>query len=661
VPDNDDAGRGHARKVADALVGYARRVRILTLPGLPEKGDVTDWFARGHTLAEFSALEPGAAEVVHDKSHTNIEPENEVTYVATADGLFWNKRVQHGFVPVPLTNFRARIIAEVIEDDGVDSARFYEIEAEVGGRPRRFTIPAREFGPMVWPAIHLGASAFLYPGATLKDHARVAIQMLSGRPPERCIYTHTGWREIDGGWKYLHGHGSIPSHPEMAAVDIRLPGIIQGFALPALVTADDLSEAVRSSLQLWDLTDVGIIVQIAAYRAVLGECDFSIHLTGPTGAFKSEIAALAQQHFGPSLNAHHLPGSWSSTDNALEGMAFTLKDTLFVVDDFCPCGGQADIGRLHGKADRLLRGQGNNSGRMRMHADTSFRVTKYPRGLILSTGEDVPLGQSLRARLLILDVAPGSIDTVRLSECQRAAADGLYARALAGFIGYIAPRYADIRSNYQGQMARIRDEATTRSQHRRTPAMIASLTVALDYFLDFAVEVGAIEVSERGVYRSRATEAFDRYAMVQSQYQAASEPARRFMELLRSVFVSGRAHLAAPDGGWPRNPQDWGWREYYTESGQMEWRPCGDRIGWLDGEDILLQPDAAFVAVKRAADHGGDGINISQKTLHKRLHERGYLASVDSGRHTLTIRRTIGGVRHDVLHLRIESLTQGQK
>jgi hypothetical protein len=45
-----------------------------------------------------------------------------------------------------------------------------------------------------------------------------------------------------------------------------------------------------------------------------------------TGRFKSEAAALAQQHFGAGLDARHLPANWSSTGNALEALAFTAKD-----------------------------------------------------------------------------------------------------------------------------------------------------------------------------------------------------------------------------------------------------------------------------------------------------------------------------------------------
>src|SRR5439155_25244135 len=40
LPDHDVAGRAHAEMVARNLAGVARTVRIVELPGLPDKGDV---------------------------------------------------------------------------------------------------------------------------------------------------------------------------------------------------------------------------------------------------------------------------------------------------------------------------------------------------------------------------------------------------------------------------------------------------------------------------------------------------------------------------------------------------------------------------------------------------------------------------------------------
>lgn len=47
LPDNDDPGRAHAASVAISVAKFARSVKIIELPGLPEKGDVSDYLQCG--------------------------------------------------------------------------------------------------------------------------------------------------------------------------------------------------------------------------------------------------------------------------------------------------------------------------------------------------------------------------------------------------------------------------------------------------------------------------------------------------------------------------------------------------------------------------------------------------------------------------------------
>ena len=91
---------------------------------------------------------------------------------------------------------------------------------------------------------------------------------------------------------------------------------------------DTLASAVKASLRLVELGPPSISFPLlaATCRAVFGEADFALHLAGETGAFKSEVAALHQQHFGATMNRLHLPGAWSSTGNALEALAFHAKE-----------------------------------------------------------------------------------------------------------------------------------------------------------------------------------------------------------------------------------------------------------------------------------------------------------------------------------------------
>ena len=56
IPDNDDVGRRHALQVAQSLIGKAKRIRLLELPNLPPKGDVSDWLEAGGTKEELLSL-----------------------------------------------------------------------------------------------------------------------------------------------------------------------------------------------------------------------------------------------------------------------------------------------------------------------------------------------------------------------------------------------------------------------------------------------------------------------------------------------------------------------------------------------------------------------------------------------------------------------------
>jgi hypothetical protein len=56
LSDNDEAGRSHSQKVKQSLEGIAASVAILELPGLPPKGDVSDWLAAGGSKEELLRL-----------------------------------------------------------------------------------------------------------------------------------------------------------------------------------------------------------------------------------------------------------------------------------------------------------------------------------------------------------------------------------------------------------------------------------------------------------------------------------------------------------------------------------------------------------------------------------------------------------------------------
>jgi hypothetical protein len=577
------------------------------------------------------------------------------SYYATEEGMVWQKATKDGLVDVPLTNFTAKIVTDVIHDDGAEQVRHMEIEAVVGSRTCNFTLPAEQLASMKWVAEHLGPKAILNAGMSIRDHARCAVQKLSGDISCRTVYAHTGWRRVGNDRVYLHAGGAIGRVGRVSDMEMALPDALSRFQLPDVPrNKRELAKAVRASLRTLDLAPDSIMFPIycSGWRVVLGPlCDFSIHLAGPTGAGKTELAAINQQHWGKGLDSRHLPASWSGTANALEALAFAAKDALMVVDDFAPQGTQNDVARLDREADRLLRAQGNRAGRQRMRQDTSLRRAKYPRGLILSTGEEVPSKQSIRARMLVIEVGPNDLDWDRLTHSQEDGAAGLYAQAMAGFIKWVASRYDDIQSRFHDDVTEIRRTIATEDMHRRTPIIVAELLLGFRCFLDYAEDVGAINEVKKSRLWEQSCKALRDVAIAQVRHQAESEPAQRFLAYLASAIVSGRAHVAGPDGERPASPELWGWKEP-----AFAWKPCGQLVGWVDGVDLYLEPQAAYGAAQAVGRDSGKSIGEGLHTLKRRLNDKRLLVSTDTNRETLTIRKTLASQRREVLHLHTNSL-----
>lgn len=70
LPDNDQKGKEHMQAVARSLRGVARSVKIVELPNLREKGDVSNWLSAGGTLEALHELVAKAYEYGEIDDHS---------------------------------------------------------------------------------------------------------------------------------------------------------------------------------------------------------------------------------------------------------------------------------------------------------------------------------------------------------------------------------------------------------------------------------------------------------------------------------------------------------------------------------------------------------------------------------------------------------------
>lgn len=613
--------------------------------------------ARERDRALAKADERSKAKRAPRKSAETAPDAGPSTYGVQDGRLIWQKPTKDGATAVTLANFDARISEEITRDDGLAERLQFVIRGTLadGASLAETAIPAERYAAMNWVTSAWGSRALVHAGMAIKDHLRVAIQSLSD-PTRRHVYAHSGWRRIGGVWYYLHGGGAIGAEGLVESVSVDLPRNLDDFRLPP--PPDDPRANIRAALRLLDMLPdpIGAPCLLAPVRALLSEAaavDFALHFSGTTGGRKSETAGVLQNFFGHAWHGKHLPAGWVGTSNSNERLAFAAKDALLTVDDFCPRGTPAEQAKLQREADRLLRAAGNRQGRGRMNADGSFRETYFPRGLILSTGEDIPQGQSLRGRLLILEFEPDMVNLEILTALQQAAAAGALAGFTAALIRWLAPRMDDLEATLPARAIELRAQAAVQG-HARTPDIVAGLYAAAEVLAEFAAEHD-IELD-----RSRIWNALLEAGRTQAQHQTADDPVRRFLDLIRSALASGRAHLADAE-----RPDDelrdaaLGWRRREVGSGEFtrhEWQPQGERIGWVDQAGAYLDPDSAYAAVQRMGRDQNSGIALGAQTLWKRLRERGMLATTDPGR--TTARKTIGDKRHRILHLTLDAVVK---
>lgn len=560
-----------------------------------------------------------------------------------------------------LSNFKARIKKELVYHDGKKHTTHYVLDGMLhndetneageliypeGETLPETTVPASQFDSMGWVANQWGIRPVIYNVAGSDRDMKTAIQVAS--KPERVhIYQHTGWSEIDGKPYYLSQSGGIGPKGLDSSITVELPHELSRFSLPDPKKLGDQEarEAFMTSLRLINLTSNGTLwpLLLATYRACMGPADFALHVAGRTGTFKSEVASLFQSHYGEGLDARHLPASWNSTGNALEALAYRAKDALMVVDDFVPVGTAHQVRHLQKNADQLIRGQGNQAGRSRLTDMSSMQTTYYARGIILSTGEDVMEGHSVRGRMMILELVPGSIEPKKLTAAQNARP--MYSKALACWIQWIAETNAYERM--KAKAVEIRDMNLSKG-HTRTPAIVGHLLATAMMMTEYNKDRGFIpEATMKGI-EAHAWKAITDLADNQKQYIEAADPVKAVLDTIRLMLGSGIAHVKSPDGGVPSDGGKLGWTEVKKAGGGLsDWKSNGPRIGWIDEENGEFLLDAnSLVLLKK---YSGGKLAVTPQTLMKRMKEAGLITRCDDARQRMTVRRVLEGHRRQAI------------
>lgn len=521
---------------------------------------------------------------------------------------------------IPLATFTPLIRAEVTRDNGIEARKELLIDgiSSSGWVFPSAVVPAKNFAGMSWVAEAFGVEANIYAGQNKKDQLRFAIQAASLSGMERrTVYSHSGWREIDGRQCYLFNGGAIGT----AGLSVELEGNLSTYALPD----NDIppQEAVQASK---DFLAVGALhvtapllsaMYLAPLCSFLQECGYAPafvpFVAGRTGTHKTTICALALSHFGKFSNKQP-PASFSDTANSIRHKTFLLKDMPLLVDDYHPNTDQRSRTRMAEIAQQLARAWGDQAERGRMQSDLTVKLSEPPRGLGIMSGEEIPdIGESGIARFYAIDVHPGDVPiTPELTTLQNKARRGVLINAMRGFINYVQPQIPGLPERLAGLFEYYRAEALKRmpEAHGRSHESVAWLMVGVACMLGYWLAIGMITAEEREEMATTLFFAMLSNADEQQRNLRNENPITLFLNGLRELINSNMAYLAniASDGSIPLGGSD-------------------DLIGYIEapgtsGRIVYLLPQVAYTAVQKLYR---DQFPINRTQLWKRLRDRGIL------------------------------------
>ena len=513
------------------------------------------------------------------------------------------------FINEPLCNFVPFPSRQVSKDNGLEIERFLEIEgiAPDGEFYLPAMVPLTTFANMGWVATCWGAQAAIEVGMTVRDGVRHAIQMMVSKEyvPKETVYTHLGWRKIDGKWAYLHAGGVIGGPLAQVEPHKRL----LRYVLPE--TVDNLKDALRASLALLDVAPREITIPLLALVFLAPLCEplrvagiepgFMVWMFGQTGSMKSTLAALFLSHFGRFDNKS-LPASFRDTAASLESVTFGAKDILLVIDDFYPPHSFREREKLEGVAQQLTRAYGDRTGRGRMTSSLTARASYPPRGMALATGEEIPLGESTMARHFILELPPGSVLKDKLGKAQ--ANRSLLSQAMRGYLEHLAPQLDSLPQELLQQFEQLRERAQKENGHPRLPEAVAQLYIGFNCFLDFCISQQVLSEEEGAKLAEEAWKILNQIVQRQSEVLRDQQPVYKFFRILQDLLAQRRVYLANLENEVPPDAA-----HLLPEK----------RIGWQGEGVAYLSMDAALGEVYRHCRSQGEIFPVQKLTLLKHI------------------------------------------
>lgn len=682
VADADEPGRVYAATVKGLLEEAELTVKVLESP---LGKDLSDHLSAGGTIEDLVPAElppvpptkpPRAVGAADDGDGGIPTVHRRGPRYVVEEGQIWRETIEtsdSGQVQRKLTlvlGCAARItrtIRSLLLDEAQDQATGnlvsqYVVEAIHAdtGEVREFTLGVKEWRDASWLDSLWPDVQFRKDRAGRHDVlAAVAAQSKDAR--EESLHAATGWAEISGRRAFVHAGGAITAEgPAEIATD--LPAKLRSMELERPSTAetihDDLTESLGLLCEDWLPHRIGFVLAGIAYRAILPSNALVALMVAPPGSGKTAVSMIAAEHFYPRMNQSNKcflsMAALGSTAKSAQMIQHRAKDSLMIVDDFPPQTSSRDA-RAGADQSAMIRAAYDRAARDALTQDRRMVPGPVPRCSVLSSAEYAPADTGARERALVVPmpwgVAP-PVDEIASAQSETRA------RARSRFMAWVIQQTAavgaeDLEAWTSAADARHSAAVRAAGYDNRTAEHVGKLLSGWEWVLSRLALAGVFDQDTAnhwmaGSVWSAALEA----AEANHDADADVTPADQLIRMLGDAL--GRGYVAsATDPDSPPDvldPTGCGWARVPGLS--PDYRPRGDRLGWVKGERVWLDPAAALAAVQRiAVDEGVQLAANSVAAASGILVSAGIGLIADPGKNSHRVR--VGGLRHRVWDLPI--------
>lgn len=575
-------------------------------------------------------------------------------YYRIQDGELWAGRGPESH-PV-LIGGAARWAEMVSVDDGGEIRRELTLEVLVkGGASVQTRVKSEDSGDVTkMVAAIRGAVGYK---VSLPPNARgllcLAIDEIS-REAAREVneISRTGWFERDGQLAFVTPGGIVGELPEGYRVKLK-----DDFNRFAVVDGDD--ESYRLGIEgLLNGFGKGFdksisypalafaLLPVAARWLPTEGRRIWMHFSGETGTNKTTVAQCLMALYGAEFAKTNPLASFRGSSNSIERMGWFLPDCLGLVDEYKPV-----LVKPRDFVDMCHR-YADGTDRTRLTSRADLHARKPPRWWVISTGEDVPPGESsLMARMIVLRFprrpvgAPYNAGLAKMCRLSKhfPVVTARWAKWLMAH-GDAFDFAARVERHHQPIATYVQNAVPTAPNVNRIARNVALIWAVWEAWWQCLRDTNPDIVSQPKADAMSA--AFEAVALDIAFAQAAEaveqKPTAVFLEAVQEGIDAGEFVL------FHRN-----------EPGENT--ALKTIAGWHDDEGIYLLP-ALYDRIATRKFQSQRPLGFSRAELYRLLREEGLLANSD--KNSTTVKIWVGAgknkQRRRVLHLRPDALDPGK-